>query len=230
LIDDLYIMPVFAELGFLYNNSAYLDKMYALYNYTKTQHLEQGLYNKTDFLWWRDQTFLPPYTAPNGEDCFWSRGNGWVISALTKVLASLTANRSTGEDSHYSEYVQCFKEMAAALKAVQRPDGFWNVSLHDPHDFGGQEASGTAFNIYALAWGLNNGLLDRVTYLPVVLKGWQALAQQAVHPDGKLGYVQAVAMSPASGQPVTYDTTSDFGVGAFLLAGSEVYQLALDIP
>jgi rhamnogalacturonyl hydrolase YesR len=221
-------MPAFAELGALYKNPAYTEKMYALYNHTKTLRMGRGLYNTTDKLWWRDASFLPPYTAPNGQDCFWSRGNGWVIAAHAKMLDIMTSNQSTTQDAHYAEYVQCLKDMAAALKAVQRDDGFWNVSLHDPDHFGGPEASGTAFFTYALAWGINSGNLNRADYLSTVTKAWNALANLAVHPDGRLGYVQGVGMDPSSAQPVTYNSTSDFGVGAFLLAGSEVYKLAPD--
>ena len=52
------------------------------------------------------------------------------------------------------------------------------------------------------------------------------LVKTAVHPDGFLGYVQGGGSNPASSQPVTYESNADFGVGAFLLAGSEVYKLA----
>jgi hypothetical protein len=116
--------------------------------------------------------------------------------------------------------------MAATLKEVQRPDGFWNVSLADPDDFGGPETSGTSFFTYGMAWGIHHRLLDSATYYPVVEKAWNGLVTTAVHPDGKLGYVQMVGKEPASSQPVTYETTADFGVGAFLLAGTEVYKMA----
>jgi rhamnogalacturonyl hydrolase YesR len=136
-------------------------------------------------------------------------------------LQELPAN-----DPHRHEYLVTFQNMAAALKKVQRPDGFWNVSLADPNDFAGPEASGTAFFTYGMAWGINNGYLDGATYRPVVAKAWNGMVTAAVHPDGFLGYIQGVGREPASSQPVTYDTTSDFGVGAFLLAGSELSKLS----
>ncbi|MFT3740733.1 MAG: glycoside hydrolase family 88 protein [Breznakibacter sp.] len=116
--------------------------------------------------------------------------------------------------------------MAEALKLRQRSDGFWNASLDDPGDFGGPETSGTSFFVYGMAWGINNGLLDRDTYLPVVEKAWNGLTSTAVQPSGFLGYVQGVGTNPASSQPVTAGSTADFGVGAFLLAGSEMVKLA----
>jgi rhamnogalacturonyl hydrolase YesR len=119
--------------------------------------------------------------------------------------------------------------MAEALRKVQRPDGFWNVSLHDPTNFGGKEVSGTALFTYGLAWGIRQGILPAEVYRPVVVRAWNAMAGEAVHPDGKLGFVQGTGAQPKDSQPVTYDRMpnfEDFGLGCFLLAGSEVYKLA----
>ena len=118
--------------------------------------------------------------------------------------------------------------MSKALKQCQRTDGFWNVSLHDESNFGGKETSGTALFVYGMAWGIRNGLLDRKEYLPIVLKAWNAMVKEAVHPNGFLGYVQGTGKEPKDGQPVTYKSVPDFedyGVGCFLLAGTEVYKL-----
>jgi rhamnogalacturonyl hydrolase YesR len=116
--------------------------------------------------------------------------------------------------------------MAAALRAVQRSDGFWNVNLADPQHLPGPETSGTAFFTYGLAYGIRAGLLDRTTYLPVVARAWNGMVATAVHSDGFLGWVQGVGYEPESSQPVTAGSTADFGVGGFLLAGTEVAGLA----
>ncbi len=229
-IDALHMaMPVFAKLGVVYDDDAYFEKMYDIYNYTKTQHGTNGLYNPVDHLWWRDSTFDPPHTAPNGEDEYWSRGNGWVFAAMTRVLDVMPADAP-----HRAEYATMFQGMADALVAVQREDGFWNVSLHDPTDYPGPETSGTAFFVYGLAWGVNNGLLVGDQYARAAIDGWNGLANDALHPDGFLGYVQSTGKQPSDGQPVTYDSVpnfEDYGLGAFLLAGSEVYQMANpDLP
>ncbi len=110
----------------------------------------------------------------------------------------------------------------------QRKDGFWNVSLHDESNFGGKELTGTALFVYGMAWGVNNGILDRAKYLPVITKAWNAMVNDAVHPNGYLGYVQGTGKEPKDGQPVAYDSKPDFddyGTGCFLLAGTEVYKL-----
>jgi unsaturated rhamnogalacturonyl hydrolase len=216
-------MPVFAKLGVVFADDKYFEKMFDLYNNTKTVQGDSGLYNPVDHLWWRDADFDPPYTEPNGEDCYWSRGNGWALTALARVLDVLP------EDApHRDEYVTTFKEMAEALLPIQRTDGFWNVSLHDPNNFGGKELTGTGFFTYGLAWGINNGLLSEEEYKPAVIEAWNGMANDALHPNGFLGYVQGTGKEPSSSQPVTYDSVpnfEDFGLGAFLLAGAEVYKL-----
>lgn len=217
-------MPVFAKLGAIYNDTSYFRKMYDLYAFTKYNHGGKGLYNPADHLWWRDKDFVPPYKEPNGEDCYWSRGNGWVVAALVRTLSLLPKT-----DPHYNEFLQDYKDMCAALLPIQRVDGFWNVSLHDPTHFGGKETSGTALFTYGFAWGINNKVLDKKTYKPVVAKAWNALMKEAVHPDtGMLGFVQGTGKEPKDGQPVSYTNVPDFedyGLGCFLLAGSEVYKL-----
>jgi len=137
-------------------------------------------------------------------------------------------------DAHYADYLQTFQEMAPALKAVQRPDGFWSVNLAYTNDYPGPESSGTACFVYGMAWGINHGYLDRSSYLPAVISGWNALANGALHhttgsDNGFLGYEQGSGSAPSSAQPVTYTSVpdfDDFGLGLFLLAGSQVYQLS----
>ena len=215
-------MPVLVKLGALKNDERYYEKAYAMYAWSRNT-LAGGLYNEQEGLWWRDKDFVPPYKEPNGEDCYWSRGNGWVVAALVRVLQELPADAA-----HRDLYIKDLRTMCKALKACQREDGFWNVSLHDGSHFGGKELSGTALFVYGMAWGINNGVLDRAEYLPVVVKAWNAMVREAVHPNGFLGYVQGTGKEPKDGQPVTYDSKPDFedyGTGCFLLAGSEVYKL-----
>jgi unsaturated rhamnogalacturonyl hydrolase len=216
-------MPVFAKLSVLYNDTSYSRKMYDLYSFTKYHHGGNGLYNPATHLWWRDKDFEPPYKEPNGADCYWSRGNGWVLAALAGTLSILPKT-----DPHYNEYLQDFKDMAKALLPLQREDGYWNVSLYDPTHFGGKETSGTSLFTYGFAWGVNNGVLDKKTFEPVIAKAWKSMLKNSVHKNGQLGYVQGTGKEPKDGQPVSYDSIPDFedyGLGCFLLAGSEVYKL-----
>ncbi|MDR1724738.1 MAG: glycoside hydrolase family 88 protein [Tannerella sp.] len=211
-------MPVMAKLGALTGNTRYYEKMYAMYRWTRDR-----LFNPAEGLWWRDKDFLPPYKEPNGANCYWSRGNGWVYAALVRVLSEIPE-----DEPHRAEYIADFLAMSEALLKCRREDGFWNVSLHDPTHFGGKETTGTSLFVYGMAWGVNNNLLDRDTYLPAALKAWNGLAKEAVHENGFLGYVQGTGKEPKDSQPVTYDKVpnfEDFGTGCFLLGASEIYKL-----
>lgn len=216
-------MPVFAKLWEVTGDEKYLKKMHEMYLFTRNEHGDNGLFNEADGLWWRDGDFDPPYTEPNGEDCYWSRGNGWVVAALVRVLKIIPENHP-----YRVQYESDLKKMMEALLRVQRTDGFWNVSLHDPGNYGGRELTGTALFVYGMAYGVNAGILDREKYLPALLKAWNGMTTECLHENGFLGFVQSTGKEPKDGQPLSYDKIPDFedyGLGCFLLAGSEVYRL-----
>jgi unsaturated rhamnogalacturonyl hydrolase len=213
-------MPVLARLGVLHPTGGYFDAAYALYSHPKKT---LALYNTTDHLWWRDTPWKGQKT-PAGKQVYWSRGNGWVFAALVRTLDLLPAT-----DAHRAEYTQDFKDMAAALRTIQRDDGFWNPSLGDPTHFGGPESSGTGLFLYGMAWGVRTGMLDEATYAPVIVKAWQALAETAVQANGFVGYMQSTGDDPSDGQPLTPTKQPDFedyGVGCVLLGGSELAKLS----
>jgi rhamnogalacturonyl hydrolase YesR len=174
------------------------------------------LYDKAEHLYARDSSILPK-REKNGAKIFWSRGNGWVMGGIVRMLQLLPADHPARP-----RFEQQFREMAAKVLTCQQADGLWRASLLDPASFPMQETSGSGFYCYALAWGVNTGLLPRETYLPAVLRTWTALTG-FVQPDGKLTHVQPVGFTP-----VTFDEnhTEPYGVGSFLLAGSEIYRLA----
>jgi len=225
-IDALQMaMPVYAQLGVITHEPRYFERMHALFLATRDgTGTRPGLYNPRDGLWWRDHTFVPPYRDPNGADCYWSRGNGWVMAAMARILEVIPADAAGRED-----YVRMLRAMAPAITAVQRPDGFWNPSLHDADHYAAKEVSGTALFTFALGCGIRLGLLAPGEYRPVVARAWTAMVRDAVHPDGFLGYVQGTGKQPSDSQPITYDRRpdfDDFGTGCFLLAGSEAVRLA----
>lgn len=224
-VDALYMaMPTFAKLGVIDKDEKYFDKAHEMYLAMKNE-IGGGLYNAEDGLWWRDADFTPPYKEPNGEDCYWSRGNGWVYAGLVRVLDVLPR-----DNKYRNEYLKVYKEMSEALLKIQRTDGFWNVSLHDPTHFGGKELTGTAMFTYGFAWGLNNNILDENEYADAMLKAWSGLSE-CVHKDGYLGYVQGTGKEPKDSQPVTFDSEpdlQDYGLGCFLLGGSEVYKYLMN--
>ena len=93
--------------------------------------------------------------------------------------------------------------MVDALVACQRSDGFWNVSLHDPSNFGGKEVTGTSLFVYGMAWGINHGVLDAGRYLPVIQKAWKGLVEDC-RPSERIpgvctGYRKGTERQPAGG-------------------------------
>lgn len=222
----------------------YLDKGWRMYSCTRNA-VAGGLYNENEHLWWRDKDFVLPYKEPNGRSCYWSRGNGWAYAALVRTMdAMLVGLRSDSypymekldetewrllfEDAHYDDYMRDFLDMSEALLKCRRSDGFWNVSLHDENNYGGKELTGTALFVYGMAWGIRHGVLERGRFLPVVVESWNAMVEDCVHDGGFLGYVQGTGKEPKDGQPLGYDVEpdfDDFGLGCFLLAGSEIYRL-----
>jgi rhamnogalacturonyl hydrolase YesR len=210
--DALFMAPpVWTRLSAATGERKYIDFMnrefWASYDY---------LWDPEEHLFFRDDTYFKQREA-NGKKIFWSRGNGWVFAGIARVLEYMPADYPDRP-----RYVKLFREMAEKIIAVQPHDGLWRPSLLDPASYPEPETSGSGFYCYGLAWGINSGLLDRSRYLPSVQRAWAGLVR-SVHPDGKLGWVQPVGASPKT---VSSDLTEVYGVGAFLLAGTEIYKLA----
>lgn len=214
--DGLYmVMPVMVKLHKLTGNPLYLEKLHEYLGYANSI-----MYDSTEKLYYRDARYVyPKHKSMNGKKDFWARGDGWVFAGLAKVLKDLPKT-----ETHREEYIAKFKGMAAAIKAVQTPEGYWTRSMLDTALAPGPETSGTAFFTYGLLWGINNGFLNKKEYLPVVKKSWAYLTKVALQPDGKVGYVQPIGDRAIPGQVVDKNSTTNFGVGAFLLAACEMYR------
>ncbi|MGD0208565.1 MAG: glycoside hydrolase family 88 protein [Verrucomicrobiota bacterium] len=211
--DSLFMgPPTWLRLYAATDDERYLD--FAVTNWWRTTDY---LYDKDEHLFFRDSTFFSQREA-NRQKVFWSRGNGWVLAGLVRVLQYLPMNHPDRP-----RFEQLFKEMAGKILACQQPDGLWRASLLDPASYPAKETSGSGFFTYAFAWGVNQGLLDRAKFEPAIRKAWAALVG-CVEADGKLTHVQPVGGAPTKFAP---DSTAPYGVGAFLLAGSEVYRLAV---
>lgn len=218
-------MPVYAQMYKIMGDKAYIDHAMDMYRWSRNE-CGGGLFNEADGLWWRDADYVPPYKEKDGKQCYWSRGNGWVLAALVRTMDQMKPRGKV-----YKELKKDFTAMCDALAKCQREDGFWNVSLVSPATYGGKETSGTALFLYGISWGLRKGYLKESQFRPVADKAWKAIATEALHRDGFLGYVQGTGKDPSAGQPVTYDKVpdfEDFGVGCFLLGATEYYKLLGD--
>jgi len=204
--------PAFAYLSTATHDPKYLD--FAVKMWFKTTDY---LFDKDENLYFRDGRFITQ-KEKNGQKVFWSRGNGWVMGGLVRMLANMPENYPSRV-----HFVDLYKKMAEKIAKLQNADGTWHAALLDPDSYPVKETSGTGFYCYALAYGINHGLLPYDKYHGVVEKAWAALVS-SVHADGKLGNVQQIGEKP---ETVTNDDTEVYGVGAFLLAGSEMYKLKL---
>lgn len=211
--DGLYmVMPVMTKMYKITNNRQYLDKLYEYITFS-----DSIMFDKDENLYYRDAKYVyPKHKSANGKKDFWARGDGWVLAGLAKVIKDLPADYK-----HRDFFIQKFQKMAAAVAAIQRPEGYWTRSMMDPEHAPGPETSGTAFFTYGILWGINNNYLDKTTYMPVVNKAWKYLKNTAVQKDGRVGYVQPIGEKAIPGQVVNANSTANFGVGAFLLAASE---------
>ncbi len=210
--DALYmVMPVMTKMYLLTGDEAYLDKMYANWQYANSI-----MYDKKTGLYFRDGKYVyPKHKTAAGKKDFWARGDGWVMAAFAKVLKDLP------KDSKYRKtFVKYYKKMAKGVVACQQPEGHWTRSMHDANQAPGYETSGTALICYSLLWGVNNGVLP-CKYKEAALKAWKYLATVALQPDNTIGYVQPIGEKAIPGQVVDKKSQANFGTGAFLLAASE---------
>ncbi len=215
--DALFMAPpVIAYYAELTGDQKYLDAMHKYF-----MESYDLLFDKEESLFARDVRFKitgsnKELKEENGEKIFWSRGNGWVLGGLALILELLPK-----EYELYPFYAELYKTMAKRIKEIQPEDGLWRVSLLYPEGYEHGEVSGSGFFTYALAWGINNGLLNEDEYKPVVMKAWKAL-RECQHEDGMVGWVQNIGDSP---KPANRNSWQNYGTGAFLLAGSEIIKL-----
>jgi rhamnogalacturonyl hydrolase YesR len=202
--DALFMVPPgFARLGAATGNKQYFSVLDGMY------------WDTYAFLW--SPTSKLMYRDDMHRNEFWARGNGWVIAGAARVLQYLPA-----DDAKRANYAQLVSDMAGALAKVQGSDGMWRSNLLVPTQYPNQETTGTGLFTYGMAWGMSNGVLDKATYQPVVQKAWTGL-KSVVSANGAVGWCQPVGAGPA---PATAGSTTPFGIGAWLLAASEVAKLA----
>ncbi|EGD81375.1 glycosyl hydrolase, family 88 [Salpingoeca rosetta] len=213
-IDAFFMgLPTLAAMYNVTGDQAFADKMFLLYNDTC---VNRTLWDPTESLFYRDQTYIGKRT-PHGEKVFWGRGNGWAMGGLTRIVRWIAPT-----DPHRQEYVAKLRAMADRLVQLQAESGFWHASMLDPLETPGPETTGTALFTFGLAAGINTGYLDRHAYQSTALRAWEGMLDQAVHDSGLVGYCQPIGGGPGN---ATATDTSDFCVGQFLLAASEIARL-----
>lgn len=212
--DGLYmVMPVMTKLYKATGDVRYLDKLRNYFVWA-----DRLMFDAAAGLYYRDAKYVyPAHRSANGGKDFWARGDGWVFAAFAKVLADLPRDHAL-----HPLIVDRYTRMAAALKPAQQAGGYWTRSLLDPGQAPGPESSGTAFFTFGTLWGINHGLLAHADYAATARRGWDFLRGTSLQAVGKIGYVQPIGERAIPGQVVDAASTAPFGVGAFLLAASEM--------
>ncbi len=210
--DALYMAP--PSLAMMSKISG--DRRYVEYMDREIDLTTAHLYDPTEDLYFRDPTFLQK-TEQNGKPLFWSRGNGWVLAGTAHVLSTMRK-----DDPLRTKYEKRFRTIAKRVAALQPADGLWRAGLLDAEAYPEGEVSGTGFFAYAMAWGVNHRILDRKIFTPVIEKAWAGMLQH-VYEDGRLGNIQPIGAAPGVFKP---GSSYVYGVGAFLLAGSEIDKMA----
>ncbi|MFH4967002.1 glycoside hydrolase family 88 protein [Gaetbulibacter sp. M240] len=208
--DALFMAPpVWVRLAKVTKDSTYLQYMDSQYKMAYNE-----LWDPEENLFYRDKSYFDK-REKNGKKIFWSRGNGWVFGGLALMIPDFPENFKSGF------YKDLFVKMAERLKETQREDGTWSAGiLGDLKDYPTMESSGTSFFTFGLAWGINQGLLEKDVFEPVLFKAWNALVK-CVDEKGMLGFVQPIGAKPGE----SFQNYSEvYGVGAFLAAGSELYK------
>ena len=215
-------MPLYMQISKLTGDTKYRDHAFKMYLWSRNE-CGGGCLNTKEGLWWRDADYVAPYKEPDGKNCYWSRGNGWVYAALVRSM-----NQLSPKDKAYKQFQKDFILMSEALLKCQHEDGFWHASLVSDAVYPTPEMTGTALFLYGMSWGINNGILKADIYRPACDKAWTAL-KSCLHNDGFLGWNQGTGKDPSAGQPVTFTSVPDFedyGTGCYLLGLSEYYKLA----
>ncbi len=154
--DALFMAPTaLSYLSTATGNQKYLDIATKLW-WKTTDYL----YDSTGHLYSRDGSYLNK-KEKNGEKVFWSRGNGWVLAGLVRVLDNMPKDYKDRK-----RFMSLYKYMSAKIASLQQKDGTWHASLLDAESYPIKETSGTGFYAYALMWGINHKILEKkYTYL-----------------------------------------------------------------
>lgn len=130
-----------------YTDITDMDRVYNSFS----AHYDE-LYNKTEHLF------------DNGTGAYSTLDNALFLAGLVKKMQN---QRSAADE-------QLYREIAGRLVELQQPNGLWKDSLLDPSSRT-VDTDTESYICYALAWGLNNGLLSRKQYRDAVNHAWKAI-------------------------------------------------------
>ena len=234
LLDDQFMLaPFYAEYAATFHEPRDLDDMVKQFTLLE-QHTRDA---KTGLMYhgW-DESHTAPWanvstgTSPN----LWARGMGWYLMALVDTLPYVPER-----DPHHAVLLAMLRRAAAAVERAQDPQSnLWYQILNKPGEKQNYiESSSVLMFTYAFAKGARLGYLPK-PYGIAAARAWKAARSRFIRTTAPgevkiTGTVTHIALgaSPADDgsddyylhAPVVDDDPK--GVGAFLLAGSEMELL-----
>jgi unsaturated rhamnogalacturonyl hydrolase len=163
----------------------------------------------------------------------WARAMGWYGMALVDVLDWIPLDHP-----QRPALLAALDRTAKAMVKYQDPaTGLWFQVVDKPKQAGNYvEASASAMFVYTLAKGVRMGYLPQSDE-PAARRGWEGIQKKFVtkNPDGTLTLNGTVKVGGLGGKPYRSGTFDYYthepviaddakGIGAFLLAGSEMEQ------
>ncbi len=119
--------------------------------------------------------YLDSLQQPNGlfyhgpeAPVYWGRGNGWVAAGVAILLTTLPDT-----SRFYKPIATAFTRMMHSLLPFQSPNGMWRQIIDHPQAW--EESSCTAMFAYAMAVGINAGLLERKQFDRPIQKAYKTL-------------------------------------------------------
>jgi unsaturated rhamnogalacturonyl hydrolase len=150
---------------------------------------------------------------------FWGRANGWALLAQVDLLDRLPNNHPKR-----AQLLKILRQHILGVAHYQGPSGLWHQLLDKADSY--PETSCSAMFTYAIARSVNKGYIES-RYSSIALRGWEGVMTK-IRPDGQVEGV--CAGTGVSDDLVFYyrrpaPLNDIHGLGAVLLAGTEILQL-----
>ncbi len=212
--DDLYMSISFlSRMGKLTGENKYFDDAVK-----QVVNFHKYLFNDEKGLMyhcWYSDTQSPGVA-------FWGRANGWALLAQADLLDHLPENHKQRD-----ELISLFKKHILGISRYQSGDGLWHQLLDKEDSY--LETSCTAMFTYVIARGVNKGYIEQ-RHATIAERGWEGILSR-IHPDGQIeGVCAGTAVSDNLVDYYNRPTPLNdiHGIGAVMLAGSEMFQLLND--
>ena len=157
-------------------------------------------------------------------DIPWCRGNGWVMFALSELLAKLPPIHEKR-----GQLIDFYNDLARGYLALQDECGLWHQILDDKESY--LESSATAMFICAFVRGIMSGYMEpvlRERAAEAAKRGWEGLARYIIDRGGNIYGVcrgSSFSFSRAYYRSLMWNYNDTHGTGIIMLAGVELARL-----